>query len=66
MMAELATRSLVRSGISLVFVASRTQARSRQLASLFGAMSIPMGALEERLPEPDILLVATSSDSYVL
>ncbi|MDE2928379.1 MAG: glutamyl-tRNA reductase [Acidobacteriota bacterium] len=65
-MAELATRSLVRSGISRVFVASRTEARSRQLASLFGATSIPLADLEERLPESDILLVSTSSDSYIL
>ena len=65
-MSELATRSLLQSGIANVYVASRTDARSRILAKSFGGIPIQMATIQDHLPECDILLVSTSATSFIL
>lgn len=65
-MAELAARSLLRTGISRLLIANRTPEKSQELASRFAGTAVPFLELERYLEQADIVLVSTGSDSFVL
>jgi glutamyl-tRNA reductase len=64
--AEGVLRGLHEQGASNVMLLSRRPERSRVLAEAWGAVSGELGALEQRLPGTDLLIVATASSRPVV
>ena len=65
-MGALAARSLADSGVRQISVASRRPESSQQMASQFHGKSVSFDALRTHLVQSDIVLVSTSSSSFVL
>ena len=65
-MGALAARSLADSGVRQISVASRRPESSQQMASQFHGKSVSFDALQTHLVQSDIVLVSTSSSSFVL
>ncbi|MEE8161780.1 MAG: glutamyl-tRNA reductase, partial [Acidobacteriota bacterium] len=65
-MGALAARSLADSGVRQISVAGRSPESSQQLASQFHGRSVSFDALQTHLVQSDIVLVSTSSSSFVL
>jgi len=65
-MSELAVKSLMKSGISRVFVTNRTPAKAEELAAKFGGTPLPFAEMFSCLAQVDIAIVSTSADGYVL
>ena len=65
-MGALAARSLADSGVRQISVASRRPESSQQMASQFHGKSVSFDALQTHLVQSDIVLVSTSSSTFVL
>src|ERR1041384_7268123 len=65
-MAELSARHLVSAGASRVLIANRTEQTARQIANEFGATTLPLDQLDQRLAEADVVICSTGAPDYVL
>lgn len=65
-MAELAAKSLLKSGVSKLIVVNRTASKAEEIASKFGGSTRDFSQLKQALIESDIVLVSTGSSSFVL
>ena len=65
-MSELAARHLVRSGVSQVLVANRTQARAQELAEMVQGRTVPYESFRSYLKEADIVITSSGSPEYLL
>ena len=65
-MSELAAQNLLHSGISRTFVANRTLEKAEELALKLGGVPLPFAELNHYLARSDIVLVSTTSESFVL
>ena len=64
--AELAARHLMKSGVSTVLFANRTQSKADELAKTFGGKAVAMDQLVDHLSQADIVICSTSSAQYVI
>ncbi len=58
--------SLRHAGVGEIFVANRSRPRAQALADRISATTVPLHELPAALEQVDVLLTATSADSYVL
>ena len=65
-MAELSARHLMNAGASRVVIANRTEETARQIASEFGAVTIPLEQMDQFLAEADVVICSTGAPNYVL
>ena len=65
-MAELSARHLVNAGAERVTIANRTEETARQMASEFGAATVPLDRLDEVLHEADVIICSTGAPDYVV
>ena len=65
-MAELAARHLLNAGASRLLIANRTEDAAQRLAVEFGGEAVPFRALDESLPQADIVICSTGSPNYVI
>ncbi|RPJ58771.1 MAG: glutamyl-tRNA reductase [Acidobacteria bacterium] len=65
-MSELAARHLLKSGISKTFVTNRTPAKAEEMAERFDGVALPFEGLLSHLALPDIAIVSTAAEGYVL
>lgn len=63
---KLATKALVKSGVSQVDVTSRTYERALSLASEVGGKAVPFHHMEEALRVADIVISCSGSPHYIL
>jgi len=64
--AERVLKSLVERGVRAVFVFNRSPGRVGSLVRRIGGRALPLDAIEERLPEADIVLCSTSAPHPVI
>ncbi len=65
-MAEQASRQLTKSGVSRIWVTSRTPERAMDLAAKVGGTPLPYQNLIEALVASDIVIVSTSAPHFVI
>ncbi len=65
-MAELAARHLVSAGVGRMAVTNRTSERAEQMASAFGAETVPYEALAGALAAMDIVIASSAAPHYIL
>lgn len=65
-MSELTAKHLHASGARDITVVNRTLARARSLADKFAGVACTTEAMDERLPDVDIIISSTGSSGYVL
>jgi glutamyl-tRNA reductase len=65
-MAELSARHLVNAGAARVTIANRTEETARQIASEFGAATVPLDGLDQVLHEADVIICSTGAPDYVV
>jgi glutamyl-tRNA reductase len=65
-MSELATKHLLRSGASAIYVTNRTYERAVQLAAAFHGTAIAFELLFEHLPKADIVISSTGAPGYIV
>ncbi len=63
---DLVARHLVGKNIGRLFVANRDLDRAKRLASAHDGYAVPLSELEGTLPEADILVSSTASESIIL
>ncbi len=64
--AELAARHLMKSGVSTLLFANRTQSKADELAKIFGGKAVAMDQLVDHLSQADIVICSTSSAQYMI
>src|SRR5207245_7593279 len=65
-MAQQSSRQLSKSGVSRIWVTSRTPKRAMELASQVGGTPLPYQNLAEALVVSDIVIVSTSAPHFVI
>jgi glutamyl-tRNA reductase len=65
-MSELATKHLIKSGISNVLVTNRTPAKAEEMAARFHGVALPFDSLLSHLVLADIAIISTAAEGYVL
>ncbi len=65
-MAELTLKNLFELGIRDVIVASRQEARGRELAARYKGKTLPFHCLSEGFQEADVIICATNAPHYVI
>jgi glutamyl-tRNA reductase len=65
-MSEIALRLLHKQRIGDIYLASRTFARADQVAQPLGGQAVPFEAIDEVIPEVDIILTSSSAPHHVL
>jgi glutamyl-tRNA reductase len=65
-MSELASKHLISSGASTIFVTNRTHERAEQLAQAFHGLAVPFDQLHQYLHKADIIISSTGAPHYVI
>ena len=65
-MSSLAATTLARAGVSELVIANRTLERAERLAGALGGRAVPMSAVEDELPQADLVVSCTGATGLVL